>query len=69
MRLKDREANGRTYRPLNKHEIDRRIDALIADLAQASVESREQREPDEALPRSISAGELVRRMRPFLGLN
>ena len=45
-------------RPLDKQEIDRRIEDLVSELF---VEP----EPG-ANPRWIAAGDLVRRMRPFL---
>lgn len=55
-------------RPLSKQEIDRRIELLVSEVA-AMTESGERREvdPDAAVrPRWISAGELVRRLRPFV---
>jgi hypothetical protein len=56
-----------TIRPLTKHEIDRRIELVVSEVASASEEQREA--GDLFGPRLISAGELVRRMRPFIVLN
>lgn len=47
-------------RQLSKREIDRRIERLVSEIA-ASQDGEE-----SLRPRWISAGELVRRMRPFI---
>jgi hypothetical protein len=56
-----------TIRPLTKHEIDRRIECVVSEVAASCEEQRE--EGDLFGPRYISAGELIRRMRPFIVLN
>lgn len=54
-------------RPLNKEEIERRIDTLAHQLA---TDAAGPTAGEEGLqPRWISAAELVRRMRPFIVLN
>lgn len=55
-------------RPLTKHEIDRKIEGLVADVA-ALVEDDGTAEGDPFRPRWISTSELVVRMRPFLVWN
>jgi hypothetical protein len=57
-----------TFRPLTKDEIDRRIDTLVQQIAVEPGEDRTDSSPD-CQPRWISAAELVRRMRPFIGMN
>jgi hypothetical protein len=69
MRVKERETGRREFRPLRKHEIDRRIEVLIADLAARPGDSETDAADDELRPRAITARELVRRMRPFIVLN
>jgi len=50
-------------RPLRQREIDRRIEMLVSDIAApADGEDGEQ----DLRPKWISAGELVRRMQPFV---
>jgi hypothetical protein len=56
------------FRPLTKDEIDRRIDTLVQRIAEPPGGERTDASPD-CRPRWISAAELVRRMRPFLGRN
>ena len=60
-----------TMRRLTKHEIDRRIGCLVAELVAAneSDEGEALLEPGSLRPRWISPEELVRRMRPFLVYN
>ena len=69
MRVKGRDAGERAFRPLDKREIDRRIETLIADLAQGSENCRSEGGAEEILPRALTARELVHRMRPFIVLN
>jgi len=54
-------------RPLNKTEIERRIDTLAGELVADAVDAQTGNEGFR--PRWISARDLVRRMRPFIVLN
>ena len=54
------------FRPLERDEIENRMDSVARALAGRS----EPEIPEQSLrPRSISAAELVRRLRPFIVLN
>jgi hypothetical protein len=55
------------FRPLNKDEIERRIDTLAGELAADAVDRTT--DNDGLRPRWIAARDLVRRMRPFIVLN
>jgi hypothetical protein len=55
-------------RLLTKHEIDRRIELMVAEVAMPEAGEADGG-ADGFRPRWISAAELVRRMRPFLSLN
>lgn len=70
MGLKACQVQSGGIRPLNKHEIDRRIELLVTEVA-AQAQRAHSRHPegDAFRPRWISAGELVRLMQPFLVRN
>jgi hypothetical protein len=55
-------------RLLTKHEIDRRIELLVEEVAMLDAGDGHPG-ADAFRPRWITAAELVRRMRPFVGLN
>lgn len=55
-----------TFRPLTKHEIDHRIESLVAEVASGSERASN---TNAFHPRWISAEELIRRMRPFVHHN
>jgi len=55
------------FRPLDKDEIERRIDTLAGELVADAVHRTAG--DDGYRPRWISARDLVRRMRPFIVLN
>jgi hypothetical protein len=57
-----------TIRPLTKDEIDRRIDTVAQRLTMGA-EEQVAGDAEKGRPRWISAAELVRRVRPFVGLN
>ncbi len=56
-------------RSLSRDEINWRIESLGADLTAAADDDGGSQELGARQPRWIRAGELVRRMRPFLVLN
>lgn len=66
METKTREEGMAGIRPLSVTEIDKRIDGLISEVL-SPLSALDEADGHE--PRWISAGELVRRMRPFLVLN
>ncbi len=55
-------------RRLTKHEIDRRIEQLVCVITEI-CDSGAREDGDLLRPRWIAAGELVRRVRPFIVLN
>jgi hypothetical protein len=66
MGLKACQVQSRGIRPLNKHEIDRRIELLVTEVA---ARAQRGKEGEAFRPRWISAGELVRLMQPFIVRN
>ena len=62
MHLKPCRIEVEPFRRLTKDEIDRRIEVVAADLLAPG-------DHEDCRPRWITAGELVRRMRPFIVLN
>lgn len=61
-------AGRRDGRTLTKHEIDRRIERVLADVASLCDEAA-RLDGDLFRPRWISPRDLVRRVRPFIVLN
>jgi hypothetical protein len=55
-------------KPLTMHEIDRRLEAVVAEVA-APAAPPSAVHGEDLHPRWIGAAELARRVRPFLGLN
>lgn len=55
-------------RRLTKHEIDRRIEQLVSVVTEL-CDNGAREDGDLLRPRWIAAGELVRRVRPFIVLN
>jgi hypothetical protein len=68
MGAKECRAGVERVRMLTKHEIDRRIDLMVAEVA-APAGGEAGCDADRFRPRWISPAELVRRVRPFVGLN
>jgi hypothetical protein len=58
-----------TLRRLTKQEIDRRIGVLVAELVDGSEADGTSDAGGSLHPRWIAAGELVRRLQPFLVYN
>ncbi len=56
-------------RPLTKQEIDRKVEAVVAEVTLINPEIDNPEGSDTLRPRWISAGELVRRMRRFIVYN
>ena len=59
---------GSMARKLTKQEIDRRIEGVLSEVASVCDEAS-RLDGDLCRPRWIAASDLVRRVRPFLGLN
>lgn len=58
----------RDARPLTKHEIDRRIECAMSEVA-ALCDEAARIDGDLCRPRWIDAADLVARLRPFIVLN
>ena len=53
-------------RPLTKQEIDRKVEAVVAEVTFIDSESDDPKVSNALKPRWITAAELVRRMRRFI---
>jgi hypothetical protein len=60
-------AEREALRPLRKHEIDRRIESLVMEVA--ATAPGQAKGPETLHPRWIAPAELVRRMRRFVVYN
>ncbi len=56
-------------RPLTKEEIDRKVEAVVAEVTLIDSEIDDPASSDALRPRWITAGELVRRMQRFIVYN
>lgn len=56
-------------RPLTKQEIDRKVEAVVAEVTVVDPEIDDATGADALKPRWITAAELVRRMRRFIVYN
>ena len=56
-------------RPLTKHELDRRLEQLVAEIARGRPRDGSSRDDLELKPHRIAPAELVRRMRKFIVYN
>lgn len=56
-------------RPLTKHELDRRLEQVIAEIALSGVPDEASPDDPKLRPHRIAPAELVRRMRKFIVYN
>lgn len=56
-------------RPLTKQEIDRKVEAVVAEVTWIDSEVEDPKVSDALKPRWIAPAELVRRMRRFIIYN
>ena len=56
-------------RPLTKHELDRRLEQLVAEIVHGRPRDESSRDDLDLKPRRIAPAELVRRMRKFIVYN
>jgi hypothetical protein len=56
-------------RPLTKQEIDRKVEAVVAEVTWIDSENDDPKVSDALKPRWIAPAELVRRMRRFIIYN
>jgi hypothetical protein len=56
-------------RPLTKHELDRRLEQVVAELALDWPREESRSDEDKLKPHRIAPAELVRRMQKFIVYN
>jgi len=66
-RSKSRRSPG--LRPLTKHELDRRLEQVVAELARGRPREESSSDNEKLKPHRIAPAELVRRMRKFMVYN